>query len=165
MLRLEKSETGPARHGAGDRDDLLIRVGEFRQRLADKFRIGRRRRRRGFAGFDLVFAEAVKLVRLRDRRLVAFAFFGQDVQQDRLVLVLQEFESADEQRNVVPIDRAVIAQTELLENHARHEQVLHAFLDLVREMQRGLAGDRLDESPRLFVQDARRSGSSTMLFR
>ena len=88
MLRLEKSEPGSARHRGGDRDDLLICVGEFRQRLADNFRIGRRWRRRGFAGLDFVFAETVKLVRLRNRRLVAFAFFGQDVQQHRLVLRL-----------------------------------------------------------------------------
>ena len=57
--------------------------------------------------------------------------------------VFQEFECSNEQRNIVAIDRAVITQTELLEDHARHEQVLHAFFDLVREVQRGLAGDRL----------------------
>ena len=115
---------------AGDRDDLLIRVGEFRQRLADDLRISRRRRRRGFAALDFVFAESVKLIRLGDRRLVAFAFFGQDVEQDRLVLRLQKFEGAGEQRNIVPIDRSVIAQAELFENDARHEQALSRLLRL-----------------------------------
>ena len=94
---------------------------------------------------------------LRDGRLVAFALFRQDVEQDRLVLLLQKFESADEQRNVVAIDRAVVAQAEFFEDHARHEQVLHAFLDLVREVQRALAGDRLDEAAAPFRADARRS--------
>ena len=90
MLRLEKSETGSARHRAGDRHDLLIRVRKFRERFADNFRISRRRRRRGLAAFDLVFAEPVKLVRLGQRRLVAFAFFRQDVEQNRLVLRLSK---------------------------------------------------------------------------
>ena len=66
--------------------------------------------------------------------------------------VFQKFESADEQRNIVTIDRSVITQTELLKNHTRHEQALHAFFDLVGQVQRGLASDRPNELARLFVQ-------------
>ena len=76
----------------------------------------------------------MKLVRLGDGRLVAFALFGQDVEQHRLVLRLQKLEGLDEQRDIVPVDRAVIAQAELFEDDARHEQIFHAFLDFVREM-------------------------------
>ena len=72
--------------------------------------------------------------------------------KNRFVLRLQKFEGADQQRNIVTIDRSVITQTELLEDHTRHEQVFHAFFDLVREVQRGLASDRLNEFARLFVQ-------------
>ena len=61
---------------------------------------------------------------LLERRLVAFAFLREDVQQDRLVLRLEKLEGPDEQRNVVPVDRAVVAQAEFLEDDARHEQVL-----------------------------------------
>ena len=68
------------------------------------------------------------------RRLVALALFREDVQEHRLVLRLQELEGLDEQRNVVAIDRAVIAQAEFLEDDARQEQVFHALLDLVREV-------------------------------
>ena len=74
------------------------------------------------------------------------------MEQDRLILRLQKFECANEQRNIVTIDRSVVAQTELLENHTRHKQVFHAFFDLVRQVQRGLASDRPDEFARLFVQ-------------
>ena len=81
MLCLEKSEPCPARHRASDRDDLLICVGEFCEGLADNLRISGCRRRRGFAALDFVFSETVKLIRLRNCRIVAFAFFGQDVEQ------------------------------------------------------------------------------------
>ena len=134
MLRLEKTEAGSAGHRGGDRDDLLVRVGKFRQRLADNLGIGRVWRRRRFAGLELEFPEAMKLVRLRDGRLIAFAFFGQNVKQDRLVLGLEKLEGADEQRNVVTIDRTVIAKTEFLENDARQEQIFDALFDLVREI-------------------------------
>ena len=98
---------------AGDGHDLLIGIGEFGQRFAENFRIGRRRRRRGLAGLALVFAQAMELVRLFDGRLVAFAFLGQDVQQDRLFLRLEKFESAGEKMDVVSVDRAVIAQAQV----------------------------------------------------
>ena len=62
-------------------------------------------------------------------------FLRQDVEQDRLVLRLQKLERADEQRDVVAIDRAVITQAELLEDDARQEQIFHPFFDLVREVQ------------------------------
>src|SRR6478735_7762274 len=76
----------PAGHRRRDGDDLLIGVSEFRQRLANNFRIGGRRRRCSLAAFDLVFAETVKLVRLFNGRFVPFAFLSENVQQHRLVL-------------------------------------------------------------------------------
>ncbi len=152
MLRLEKAESRPARHRGCDGDDVLVGIGELGERLAHQLGIGRRRRRRRFAAFDFVFSQAVEFVRLRDRGLVTFAFLGQNVEQHRLVLGLQEFEGLDQERNVVAIDRPVIAHSQLLENYARHEQILHALLDLVRELDRALAGDCLDETARLVME-------------
>ena len=94
----------------------------------------------------------MKLVRLGDGRLVALALFRQDVEQDRFVLLLQKFEGPGEQRNVVPIDRTVVTEAEFFEDDARQEKAFHAFLDLVREVQHALAGDRLDEAAGFFVQ-------------
>ena len=66
----------------------------------------------------------------------------------------------------MPIDRAVVAQAKLFEDHARHEQVLHAFFDLMREMlARVLPAIVFDETARLFVQMLHRSDWSTMLFK
>ena len=50
------------------------------------------------------------------------------------------------------IDRAVVAQTEFFENHARHEQTLDAFFHLMRELHAGFSKNRLDEIARLIVQ-------------
>ena len=122
MLGLEKSQARSARHRRGDCNNLLIRVRELREGLAHQLRIGRRRRRRRLPALDLVFAEAVEFVRLRDRGLVAFAFLGQNMEQDRLVLRLEKFERADQQRNVVAVNRSVITQPKLFENYARHDQ-------------------------------------------
>ncbi len=127
-------EPGSARHCCGDRDDLLIGLGKFRERLADDFGISRRRRRRGFAALDLVFAEAVKFIRLFDRRFVAFAFFRQNVKQHRLFLRFQKFKCPDQQRDIVSVDRPVITQSEFLENNARYDQAFDAFLDFVRKL-------------------------------
>ena len=89
---------------------------------------------RGLAGLRLEFPEAVKLVRLFERGRVAFALLREDVEEHRLVLRLEKLERPDQQRDIVAVDRTVIAQAEFLEDHARDEQVLDAGLDLVREI-------------------------------
>ena len=92
----EMRKARPARHRRRDGDELLIGFREFRQCLANDFRIGRRRRRRGLAALDLVFAETVKFVGLFNGRFVPFAFLRENVQQDRLFLCLQKFEGPDQ---------------------------------------------------------------------
>jgi hypothetical protein len=52
----------------------------------------------------------------------------------------------------VSIDRTVVAHAELFENDARDEEALHAFLDFVRELDRTLAADGLDEAARFIMQ-------------
>ena len=82
----EVGKTGAARHRRGDRNELLVVLRKFCQRFADDLRISRRRRGRGFAALDLVFAETMELIRLFDGRLVAFAFFRENMEQHRLLL-------------------------------------------------------------------------------
>src|SRR5205085_299257 len=133
-------------------DDLLVRIGELRQRLAKIFGVGRSRRGRGFAAFDFVLPQAMELVRLGDRRFVALSLLGQDVEQDRLVLALEKFEGLDQEWNVMAIDRPVIAQAQFFKDYARQEQVLHALLEFVGELDRALAGNRFNKAPGLVVQ-------------
>ena len=74
------------------------------------------------------------------------------MQHHRFFLRFQKLERFDQQRNIVPIDRPVITQPELFENHARHEQIFNAFLELMREMHCAFARDRFDKPARFFVQ-------------
>src|SRR5207244_9925871 len=118
-------KAGATRHRGSDRDQLLIVIGEFRQRLADDLGIGWRWRRGGLAAVDLVFAKAMKFIRLLDRRFVAFAFFRQNVQEHRLVLRFQEFKGADQERDVVSIDRSVVAPPQPPADHASADLSLY----------------------------------------
>src|SRR5207248_10086424 len=102
-------------HRCRNREQLLIIVGEFPQSLADDLRVSRSWRRCGFATLNLVFAESVEFVRLFDRRLIAFAFFGENMQKHWFLLRFQKFESTNQQRNIVSVDRPVIAQAQLFE--------------------------------------------------
>ena len=74
------------------------------------------------------------------------------MQQHRLVLGFQKFERPDEQRNIVAINRPVIAKSQLLKDHTRQNQTFDAFLNLVRKLHTGLAENRLNEAARFVVQ-------------
>jgi uncharacterized lipoprotein YmbA len=130
----------------------LVRLCKFGERLADNFRIRRRRRWRSLAALDLVFAETVEFIRLLERWGVSLAFLGENVQQHRFFLRLQKFECPDEQRNIVPVNWTVITQAQFLEDDTRHEQAFDAFLHFVREVHAGFPKNRLDEIASLIVQ-------------
>ena len=68
------------------------------------------------------------------------------------MLGLEELEGLDEQLGVVPVDRAVVAQAEVFEHDAREQHVLHARLDLLRDLLGKFAAEHLDEMRRLLVQ-------------
>ena len=148
----ESDEAGAARHRAGDGDELVVRRGEFRERGAEQFAVGRRGRRLRLAGLGLELAEAVEFHRLHERWLVALALRGEDVEQHWLVLRLQEFERVDERRDVVPVHRPVVAQAEILEEHARRDEALHAGLDAVCEIFNAFAEELFDEPRGAVVQ-------------
>ena len=68
------------------------------------------------------------------------------------ILILEELESADEGGDIVSIDGAVIAEAEILEEHAGDDEVLDAGLHLVGELDRALATQALDEVGCLLVE-------------
>ncbi len=108
---------------------------------------------------DIVRPEAVEFFGEFQGRIVALALLGEEVQDDGAIVVLREFKQVDEQGQVVPVHRAEIAQTHLLEEQAvaiaataiRAEiigarlqpdlryRALEPFLGLVRELERELA--------------------------
>ena len=93
----------------------------------------------------------MEFIRLLERRRISLAFLSEDVKQHRLLLRLQKFKCPDEQRNVVSIDRSIIAQAELLKDDAWHDETFDAFLHFVCELNRIFAGDRPHEVARLVV--------------
>ena len=74
------------------------------------------------------------------------------MKDDRLVLCLEKLEGADQQGNVVTVDRSEIAKTKVLEEDARQEDLFHSGLDLVREMTGALAANPFDELSGLIMQ-------------
>ena len=89
--------------------------------------------------------------RVRLRRLVATALFGDDVQDDGLLLVLEELEGLDEEIDVVTIDRSVVVHPEFLEEHVGEKQVFRAAFHLRGDVADRFSGDALDELGRLLV--------------
>jgi hypothetical protein len=120
--------------------------------LAHQLRISRRAGGGGFTSVGSEFPEPMEFVGFGDRRLVAFSLFGQDVQENRLVLALEKLERLRQQGNVMAVNRTVITEAQLFENHAGQEQVLHPLLDFVGELDRAATRDRFDETPGLIVQ-------------
>ena len=157
---LEDHQSGAAGHRAGDGDDLLVLLGEISDGARENLAVGRLVSRRSLAGLDVVFAEAVEFARIFERWFVAFALLRDDVEDDRFVLGFQEFEGLDEQREVVTVDRAVVADAELIEKHAairrsgalREDQAFGVILGLAGEFARILTEHELDELRRLLMQ-------------
>jgi hypothetical protein len=96
------------------------------------------------AGLDVVFAEAVEFAGIFERRFVAAALLRDDVEDDGLVLRLEKLEGLDEQREVVTVDGAVVADAELIKEQAairrrlalRQEDALGVVFGLLGEFRR-----------------------------
>ena len=142
---LEDLQLGAAGHGGGDRDHLVVGFRHVRHGAAEDIGAGRGGGDVGRAVLDLIGAEAVELAGVVERGLIAAAFLGDDVEDDRFVERFQVLEGFDQQRQVVTVDRAEVAEAELFEEDVREQQVLGAGLDLVGEVAGGLAGDLFDE--------------------
>src|ERR1700722_11650698 len=94
----------------------------------------------------------MEFVRLFDSRRITSSFLGDDMQKYRLLLPFQKPKSPGQQRDIMAVDRAVVAQTEFFEDNARHKEMFHAFLDLRRKLLNELAADHFHELTRLCVQ-------------
>ena len=130
MLPGKGVESRAAAHGGGDGDDPRIRARESGQQRAQGLgkaaARGGTRSRGGVEGGDAV------------PRLggflgggVAAALLRGDVQDDRPVVVLGNPQSIKQRRQVVAVDRADVAQTQLLEERVADEDALDGRLEAV----------------------------------
>ena len=148
----EMDQPGSGRHGAGDGANGGVGVGEAGQGFAENLGIGGRGGGIRLAGILVEAPQAVEFVGPLERRCVAFAFLGEDVQQDGLVLCFEELEGPNEQRGVVAVDGAVVAQAQLVENHAREDEIFNPLLHLFAQGAGHPPAHALDEFGRFFVQ-------------
>ena len=101
-----------AGHRSGDADEGIVFLAEFDERLSHHVLIIWRRAGFGggrFARFHIVRPEAVKFFRIFQRGLKAFAFLRENVDDNRMITGLGKFQRADEQRQIVSVNRAEIA--------------------------------------------------------
>ena len=131
----------------GGRDDHRARA--FAAHLRDERIAGDRRVRPRRAALESDRAVAVRERRRRvegnrvlRRRVVAVAFFRDHMQQHGADDLLGHVEIALQLPDVVPIDRTVVMETELLEKHAADEPSFNSILHLVQEPLDRIADDR-----------------------
>ena len=152
MTRPEQVERRAVRHRRRNRYDLVIAVRQLRQRLGKDLRVGLLPGWLGLARLRIIRPQPMKLLLLLQRRLEAASLLRNRVQQHGLVLALQELEGFNQQRQVVPIQRPVVAEAELLEQHARPDQSFGCLFRLARHVPDRLAAKPLQQSGRAIVQ-------------
>ena len=89
---------------------------------------------------------------LLQSRLEALTLLCEYVQQDRTILLSEKLESLDERGDVVPVDRAVVFQPQLLEYDAGPEHAFGDFFGLAGHAQSDLTAHLFDELPGALVQ-------------
>ena len=145
----EMGKAGATGHRASDADDLGIGPGEPRERLTEDILVVRGRAGRGLSaltGDRVEGSGAVKLLRMRDRRLESFALLGQDVDDDRHVAVLRKLEVLLERLQIVSVHRPQVAQPEFFEQRRLDEEVLRLALPLhVHPIHLHARGEALEE--------------------
>ena len=137
---LERLEAGAAWHGGGDPDDRLVLAAELDHRVAEHVLILRRCARfsRGtLTGLGIVWAGAVKFLGMLQGGVEALALLGDHVQDDWLLAALGELECLDQQRQVVSVDRAEVADSKFLKNQAAAESTASVCIERVLVMFEG----------------------------
>jgi hypothetical protein len=116
-------------HGRGDGQDLRFAPGDLDHGLAEGARIGRAPvLAERLAGEDLERPRAVELLRVEAGRRIAPAFLGHALDEDGPLKGLGRFEGLDERLDVVAVDRADVADAELLEDEPGEEGLLDQLL-------------------------------------
>ena len=116
---LEQLEACAAGHSRSDANDRIVLLAEPDHRLAENILPIRRRPRicgQGCAGDDVVRSEAVEFFRIFESGLITLSLLGQNVNHDRMVAGFGELQRADQQGEIVPINRAKIPDAHLLED-------------------------------------------------
>ena len=159
-LLLKNRKPRPTRHRSRDRHHLLVHLRKIRHRPRKNLRIRRQRRARHLTRLDVVLAQPMELARIIQRRLVPTPLLRQDMQNHRLILRLQKLKRLGQEAHIMPVNRPVIPEPELLKKHTprrrratlRQQQSLRTLLHLPRKPPRLLAQHKLHKMRRLLMQ-------------
>src|SRR5439155_8766655 len=117
----QKLQTRPSRHSGRDAHDSAVFLAKFDHGLSEYILPIRRS-----AGLSwkcgpsrhVVRTQAMEFFWIAQRGFEALAFLAQDMNDPGLIISLGKLQSANEQRQVVPVDRSKIAESHLLKNQA-----------------------------------------------
>ena len=152
MMRPVEIERRTVGHGGRDGDNLLVLVGQLHQRLGKDLGVSPLPHRLGVARLRIVWSKPVKLLYLLERRLEAASLLRQNVQQNRHLLALKELERPNQQLEVVAIQRTVVVEAKLLEQHRRPQQALRCLLGFPYNFRGSFAAEAFDQSARSRMQ-------------
>ena len=134
---------GARRHRGGDRHQLGMLVRQRGEPVAEHLGPGGRAARllASLARDRIVRREPVPLLLVRLGVGEALPLLRHHVDHPGAVHPAHELQRVAELAEIVPVDRAEVAESELLEQHPRREQILDALLDVLREVHHALAED------------------------
>ena len=137
-------------HRGCDRHQLVAESGHVAQPVAEHLGVGELAATFGGldAGAMVELADAVIQDGVGFGQLVAVALLRDYVQEFRPWQFAQVFQRRDQRVKIVTVDRAVVVETELLEQGARRDHALHVFFRPLGEfLQRGGQFEHLRPSP------------------
>ena len=121
---LERLQAGARRHGGGDAYHGVILAAEADHHVTEDILVSRRCagfRGGGLAGFGVVRTGAVEFLRVLEGGVEAFALLGEHVDDHGFFARLGVFQRADEQLQIVTINRSDVLHAHLFEDEAAAE--------------------------------------------
>ena len=137
---LEDVRARPRGHRGRDRHEVGVLGGELRDRFAEHLGPLRRPRIDRFehARHRIVRRARVILFEVRLGKREALSFFCDHVDHARALERGHELQRLDDAGDVVPRDWPEVAEPQLFEQHPGRPQILDAFLDRLRELDKAL---------------------------
>ena len=129
-------DASAGRHGGGNRADTRIAVGELGERFSENILIGRRSAAGPlvlFAGDNIKLGDAVIFVVRFFGKFIAFALFGDDMDQaGPFRSVANIFKDGNQMLEIVAVNRADIIEAQFLEQGTAHGHATGKFVGLTR---------------------------------
>ncbi len=134
---LEQVGAGSIPHARGDGHDLLVHLPQLHQPLPEYLLVSGQATAPAYRGVSRVSFEGLRRVPPEGvllGRLEPLSLLGQHVDQDGSPHLLHTGECVHQRVQIVSLDGADIPEPKLLEEHTRHEDILHALIHFIGEV-------------------------------